>query len=242
VIGAIVQARMGSTRLPGKVMLEGAGKPLLGHLLERLSYSQHLERTIVATTTSERDNVIEELCSSLGVLVYRGSEDDVLDRYYQAAKAFGLTTIVRVTSDCPLIDPWLIDEKIAFFKSKFSSYDLITNRHPLTYPDGIDFDLIPLHGLETAWRNAREALHREHVVPFFWECGLRVYNFEDPRKLFYSHRWTLDYIEDYELIKAIYSGLYKDHSKFATDDILKYLSAHPELSQINAKYLPSQQL
>lgn len=239
-IGAIVQARMGSTRLPGKVMLEAAGKPLLGLLLERLSYSRRLDTTIVATTTNRRDDVIEELCNSLGVVVYRGSENDVLDRYYQAAKVFGITCIVRITSDCPLIDTDLIDEKLSFFSDKLNEYDLITNRHPLTYADGVDFDLIPRNGLDAAWRNARELHQREHVVPFFWESGMRVYNFEDPQRLFYTHRWTLDYIEDYELIKSIYSELYKNGRRFTSDDIVKFLAENPTLSQINAKYLPSQ--
>jgi spore coat polysaccharide biosynthesis protein SpsF len=219
-------------------MLEAAGKPLLNHLLERLGYCRCLEKVIVATTTNERDNVIEDLCGSLSVLVYRGSEHDVLDRYYQAAVAHGLTCIVRITSDCPLIDPELIDEKLSYFMDKLNQYDLITNRHPLTYVDGLDFDVIPLTGLGAAWRIARESHQREHVVPYFWESGLRVCNFEDPRRLFYTHRWTLDYIEDYELIKSIYSGLYKNGQRFTTSDILKFLDAHPTLSQLNAKYLP----
>ena len=237
-IGAIVQARMASTRLPGKVMMEAAGKPLLGHLLERLSYCRNLEKTIVATTTNERDDLIAGLCNSLGVLVYRGSEYDVLDRYYQAARAFRIRCIVRVTSDCPLIDPELIDDKISCFMNKLDEYDLITNRHPLTYVDGLDFDLIPLAALDVAWRTARASHQREHVVPFFWESGMRVHNFEDPRQLFYSNRWTLDYIEDYELIKSIYSALYRNGQRFTTKDILTYLSANPDLSQINSKYLP----
>ena len=237
-IGAIVQARMGSTRLPGKVMMEAAGKPLLGHLLERLSYCKRLEKTIVATTTNEQDDVIEELCDSLGTMVFRGSENDVLDRYYQAAKTLGITCVVRVTSDCPLIDPDLIDQTLSVYANKLDEYDLITNRHPLTYADGVDFDVIPWSGLDAAWRTARESHQREHVVPFFWESGMRVCNFEDPRKLFYTHRWTLDYIEDYELIRSIYSGLYRNGQRFTTNDILKFLDENPTLSQINAKYLP----
>jgi spore coat polysaccharide biosynthesis protein SpsF len=237
--GVIVQARMGSTRLPGKVMMEGAGKPLLHHLLERLSYCRRVDEIMVATTINERDDVIEDFCRSLEIAVYRGSENDVLDRYYQAAKARGITCVVRVTSDCPLIDPDLIDEKISIFLSRLDKYDLITNRHPLTYVDGVDFDLIPFQALETVWRSAREPHQREHVVPFFWESGMRVHNFEDSRKLFYSHRWTLDYIEDYELIKSIYAGLYKVNERFTTNDILEYLATRPELSKINAKYLPA---
>lgn len=237
-IGAIVQARMGSSRLPGKVMMEAAGKPLLGHLLERLSYCRQLKKTIVATTINKRDDIIADLCNSLRVPVYRGSEYDVLDRYYQAAKAFEIGCIVRVTSDCPLIDPELIDDKISGFMDKLDEYDLITNRNPLTYVDGLDFDLIPLSALDVAWRAARTSHQREHVVPFFWESGMRVHNFEDPQKLFYIHRWTLDYIEDYQLIESIYSALYRDGQRFTTNDILTYLSANPDLSQVNSKYLP----
>jgi spore coat polysaccharide biosynthesis protein SpsF len=240
VIGAIVQVRMGSTRLPGKVMMEAAGKPLLGHLLDRLSYCRNLEKIIVATTTEQQDDVIADFCDSLRIAVYRGSEYDVLDRYYQAAKTYGVDCIVRVTSDCPLIDPELIDEKLLLFKDKLDDYDLITNRHPLTYVDGLDFDLIPFRGLDTAWRTARESHQREHVVPFFWESGMRVYNFEDQRRLFHIHRWTLDYIEDYMLIKTIYSGLYDGRHRFTTSDILRFLELNPDLSQINAKYLPRQ--
>jgi spore coat polysaccharide biosynthesis protein SpsF len=230
---------MGSTRLPGKVLLEAAGKPLLGLLLERLSCSRQLEKIIVATTTDGRDDVIENYCKSMGVPVYRGSEKDVLDRYYQTAKAFGLDRIVRVTSDCPLIDSSLIDEKLENFEERFGDYDLVTNRHPLTYVDGLDFDIIPLEALEFAWRSARETHQREHVVPFFWEAGLRVHNFEDPRCLFYVHRWTLDYVEDFELIRSIYTALYKKDQRFSTNDILEHLAAHPELPKINARYLPT---
>jgi spore coat polysaccharide biosynthesis protein SpsF len=229
---------MGSTRLPGKVMMSAAGKPLLHLLLERLSHCRCVDEIVVATTIDERDDVIEDLCKSLEIAVYRGSENDVLDRYYQAAKVHKITCVVRVTSDCPLIDPDLIDEKISIFLNKLDKYDLITNRHPLTYVDGLDFDLIPFEALEAVWRSARESHQREHVVPFFWESGMRVYNFEDSRKLFYSHRWTLDYIEDYELIESIYSGLYKNGEKFTTSDILRFLATRPELSNINAKYLP----
>lgn len=238
-IGAIIQARMGSTRLPGKVMLEAGGKPLLSHLITRVGYCRRVDRIIVATTTNERDDVIEELCRSLDVKVYRGSESDVLDRYYKAAEAHGISCVVRVTSDCPLIDPELIDEQLSYFADKLDQYDLITNRHPLTYADGLDFDVIPFEALAFVWRAATASHQREHVVPYFWETGMRVHNFEDPRRLFLTHRWTLDYVEDYELIKAIYAALYRNGHRFTTDDILKFLGANPVIPQINAKYLPT---
>jgi spore coat polysaccharide biosynthesis protein SpsF len=237
-IAAIVQARMGSTRLPGKVMLEGAGQPLLGHLLERLGYSRHLAKIVVATSTNPRDDIIKQYCSSVQVPVFRGSEHDVLDRYFQAARALGITVVVRVTSDCPLLDPELIDEQLERFAGKLGDYDLITNRHPLTYVDGLDFDIIPIKALEAAWGKADRPHQREHVVPFFWEAGLRVHNFEDPHRLFYVHRWSLDYPEDYELIRWIYRALYTQGRRFATKDVIEYLSAHPDVSKVNAKHLP----
>jgi spore coat polysaccharide biosynthesis protein SpsF len=229
---------MGSSRLPGKVMKLGADKPLLGHLVERLLSSTELEKVIIATTTEERDDTIVKYCGENGIPVFRGSENDVLDRYYQAARAFGVETIVRVTSDCPLIDTKLIDETLRTVLPQIDNYDLVTNRHPLTFIDGIDFDVIPIKSLELAWQTAREKHQREHVVPFFWDTHLRVKNFDDPRQLFFSHRWTLDYQEDYELISAIYQHLYQGNKLFETTDILQLLSSHPELMEINSKYLP----
>ena len=239
-VGAIVQARMGSTRLPGKVLKEAAGKPLLAHLLERLSRTRTLDRIGVATSTDGRDDVIAELCGRLGVPVFRGSETDVLDRYFRAAEEFGLDVIVRVTADCPLIDPELIDEKVQFFLQNRGRFDLVTNRHPLTYADGLDFDVLSREALEHAWRTATAPHHREHTVPFFWETGMRVHNFVDPENRFRRHRWTLDYPEDYELIRRIIESLHRDGLLFGTDEILAFLERNPELSSLNAKYIPAE--
>jgi spore coat polysaccharide biosynthesis protein SpsF len=239
VIGAIIQARMGSTRLPGKVMLEAAGKPLLDHLMERLSFSTTLEKVVVATSTDKRDDVIEEFCKSQSIPVFRGSLNDVLDRYYRAAKYFELDIVVRITSDCPLIDPVLVDEMVRFYAEHKDQYDLVTNRHPLTYPDGLDADVMSAACLEHVWRHATEPHQREHTIPYFWEAGMRVYNFEHPDLLFNRYRWTLDYPEDYELIKCIFESLYKEGELFTTQNILDYLAINPKLSNINAKYLPS---
>ena len=235
--GVIVQARLGSTRLPGKVLLPAAGQPLLGHLLERLKACQRVDAVIVATTSESRDEAIVEYCNSLNIPVYRGSEQDVLDRYYRAAREFGIQTVVRVTSDCPLIDPSLIDEQLLFFRDRSNAFDLMTNRHPLTYPDGLDFDIIPAASLSYVWRHASDPRHREHTVPYFWDMGLRVYNFEDPRNLFAKHRWTLDYPEDYQLIRTIIEDLRPNKPLFGTDDILSYLEKKPELPLLNAKYI-----
>jgi len=238
-IGAIVQARMGSTRLPGKVLFEAQGKTLLEHLMERIGYCKTLDFTVVATSTNPRDDVIVALCCNHGFPVFRGSEMDVLDRYHEAARHFRFDVVVRISSDCPLVDPALTDEIISVFMNHRDEYDLVTNRHPLTFPDGLDVDVMSFSALEHVWRNATEAHQREHTIPYFWESGMRVFNFEHPDNLFVKHRWTLDYWEDYQLIKAIFEGLYRPGHPFGMKDILNYLKTHPHLFDINAAYLPT---
>lgn len=228
---------MGSTRLPGKVMLEAAGKPLLGHLVERLQRSASLEQIIIATSTSPDDQVIADFCDAAGIAVFRGSNADVLDRYFQAATRYSVHTIVRVTSDCPLIDPELIDEMVPFFLKHINDYDLVTNRHPLTFPDGIDFDIMSFGKLQYVWQQAWQANQREHVIPYFWESGMRVFNFEHPERLFNQHRWTLDYPEDYVLITQIIDALYREGQFFSTRDILNFLARNPELPKVNSSYI-----
>lgn len=229
---------MGSTRLPGKVMLEAAGKPLLGHLIDRLQRSVTVDQIIIATSTEAIDQVIVDFCKSERICVFRGSNADVLDRYYQAASRYRVNTIVRVTSDCPLIDPQLIDEIVPFFLYHANEYDLVTNRHPLTFPDGTDFDVMSFAKLQYVWERATEPHQREHVVPYFWESGMRVFNFEDPERRFYQHRWTLDYPEDYRLIRDIIEALHRNGEFFSSQNIIDFLAHNPELPQINSKYIP----
>jgi spore coat polysaccharide biosynthesis protein SpsF len=237
-VGAIVQARMGSSRLPGKVLKEAAGKPLLDHLLDRLARAWTLTDVVVATSVDARDDAIARLCDARGTRVFRGSESDVLDRYHRAAEYFRFDVVVRVTADCPLIDPALVDEKVSFFLDNRGSFDLVTNRHPLTYPDGLDFDVLSREALADAWHSATTPYQREHTVPYFWECGRRVHNFVDPENRFARFRWTLDYPEDYELIRRIFDALHKEGAHFGTDEILAYLEQNPGLSGLNAKYIP----
>ena len=238
-IGVIVQARTGSTRLPGKVLLKSVGKTMLEHLMERLSYCKTPHLAIVATSIKPQDNPIAELCQKHGYKLFRGSELDVLDRHYQAARYYELSVVVRITSDCPLIDTTLADRIIGFFMDHAGEYDLVTNRHPLTFPDGLDVDVMPISALEHVWKNATEPHQREHTIPYFWESGMRVFNFEHPGNLFRKYRWTLDYREDFELINAILEGLYHPGSPFAMDDVLAFLERQPDLSAVNARYLPS---
>jgi len=238
VTGAIIQARMNSNRLPGKVLMEAAGRPMLAHLLDRLERCETLETIVVATSTNDLDDSICEFGRSRGIKVFRGSETDVLDRYYQAARHAGLDVIVRITADCPLIDPFLVDQMVSWFLANHRHWDLVTNRHPLTFPDGLDLDVMSMEALDHVWRNASEPHQREHTIPFFWESGMRVYNWEDPRLLFWSQRWTLDYPEDYEVIRGIIEGLDRPGEPFTTEQILAFVAAHPEVSALNAKYIP----
>ena len=234
--GVIVQARMGSTRLPGKVMMNAVGKPLLGHLMERLSYCATLDMQAVATTVNPADDLIADYCAANRIPVFRGSEADVLDRYYNAAKFFGLTYVVRVTSDSPLNDPALVDEGVRLFRHNPGKYDLVTNRHPITHADGLDFDVMSIGSLQYVWLHATEPHQREHTDPYFWESGMRVFNLEDPQKLVRQHRWCLDYPEDYQKLKAIYENLYRPGDYFSSEEIIQFLAEHPEIERLNERY------
>lgn len=219
--------------------MPAAGKPLLEHLMERVAVCGTVDRAIVATSTNSLDDAIVDFCQHRGFPAFRGSEFDVLDRYYRAARHYDLDVIVRVTADCPLFDPPLADRMITLFLQHAGDIDLVTNRHPLTFPDGLDVDVMSMAGLEHAWRNAKTPYQREHTIPFFWESGMRVLNVEDPGRLFYRHRWTLDYLEDYQLIKAVVEGLYRPEHVFGVEDIINFLKSRPELSKLNAAYLPA---
>ncbi len=236
---AIVQARMGSTRLPGKVLRKAAGNTFLAHLIERLRGARRIERILVATSDLATDDPIEKHCQEIGVECFRGSERDVLDRYYRAATALQADTVVRITADCPLIDPSIVDRIVAFQQARKDEFDLVTNRHPLTFPDGLDVDVMPMPALAHAWSNARTPHQREHVIPYFWETGQRVRNIACEQNLFPQYRWTVDYEEDAQLVAAIFEALYRPGAIFGMDDILRLLRVSPQLAQMNAMHLPA---
>jgi len=229
---------MRSTRLAGKVLLAAAGKPLLEHLIERLGYSTSLAAAIVATSEEPSDDPIAALCDARGIPVFRGSELDVLDRYHRAALEFRLDVVVRITADCPLADPRLVDRMVEFFLAHSPQYDLVTNRHPLTFPDGLDCDVMSAEGLAGAWQHATTPWQREHTIPYFWEAGLRVYNVEDAEHRVRRYRWTLDYWEDYLLLKQIFEALYQPGRLVTTEEIIAFLDAHPDVAALNARHLP----
>ncbi len=234
-----VQARMGSSRLPGKVLMEAAGKPLLTHLFDRLRRAESLDGLYVITSILGQDDPIADWADEHGIEAYRGSEDDVLDRYYQAARFFGADHIVRVTADCPIIDPAIVDHAVALAREEAGGFDLLTNCYTISFTDGMDVDVIPLQSLECAWTQATTKFQREHVVPFFWETeGQRVHNFESGINYFHTHRWTLDYAEDYELLKAMIEAFPGHEASFTLQDALDFAAANPQIAAINATHLP----
>ncbi len=207
---AIVQARMGSTRLPGKVMLPLLGEPVLTHVLRRVGRARTLDEVVVATTTLPADDAIVELAEAAGRRVVRGSETDLLDRYLAAARASDADAIVRVTSDCPLIDPEVIDLVVAAFRA--ADVDYASNTlEPLTYPRGLDLEVVGRAALERAGREDRDPAWREHATPYVYRHPElfrlhRVVADDDHA----DRRWTLDTPEDYALIERIYEALGRD--------------------------------
>lgn len=234
-IVAVIQARMTSTRLPGKVLKKILNKTLLEYELERISRSKHINKIVVATTTNETDDPIVALCNQLSFSCYRGSEEDVLSRYYEAAKEYNADVVVRLTSDCPLIDPLIIDHVIESYLEYPTKYDYVSNTMQRSYPRGMDTEVFSFQVLSEASREATEYFHKEHVTPFIWGNAERF----KLREVLYSndhshHRWTVDTPEDFELIKLIIENLYPQNLRFRLEDILCLISDNPEWSLINA--------
>lgn len=235
-IVGIIQARMGSTRLPGKALLDLAGAPFLARVIERMQYAETLDALVLATTTEPTDDPLVELAASLGVGVYRGSVDDVLGRFTQAARQAEAALIVRITADDPFKDPQVIDHAVRLWLQE-PTLDYVSNTLEPTYPEGLDIEVFTRAALERAWREARLPSEREHVTPYIWKHPdrFRVRNFRFARDL--SHlRWTVDYPEDLEFARAVYERLYRPGQVFLMEDILRLLEAEPELAQINAGF------
>lgn len=230
----IIQARMGSTRLPGKVMMDLEGKPVLEQVVTRVKQATTLHEVLVATTHNTEDDILESFCLANGILCYRGSAEDVLDRYYQVAKQIGADVIVRLTADCPLIDPRIVDEMVNLFLE--NHYDLVTNAGSIpekrTFPRGLDAEVFSIHVLEKAWKNGHQPYHREHVTPYIYEESHAVFHYLNPEDLS-EFRLTLDTPEDYELISRLYKRLYTGSHHFYLSDIMTELRLHPEYKEIN---------
>ena len=236
---AIVQARMGSTRLPGKVMKPVLGTPLIELLLERLSCSATVEQIVLATTVQDQDQVLAEHVSQLGYMVYRGSETDVLDRFYRAAEHYKAGAIVRVTADCPLIDPQLVDQVVGVFHD--SGADYASNIHPPTYPDGLDVEVFRRDALEQAWQDAATSHQREHVTPYLYESGkFRLTNVSHATD-YSGERWTLDEPADLAVITRVFEH-FQPRRDFGWQEIVEIRQQHPDWFTDNAHLQRNQAL
>ncbi|MDD1664380.1 MAG: glycosyltransferase family protein [Methanomicrobiales archaeon] len=233
---AIIQARVGSTRLPGKVLLDLCGKPVLWHVVQRTRAARLVHQVLVATTSRPEDGEIERLCRDWGTPIYRGPTDDVLARYHGAVGYLDrigvpVDRIVRITADCPLIDPGVIDRGIRESEEKDSDY--LSNIDPPTYPDGLDVEVFTRHTLEITHREATLPSDREHVTPYMRRNGrFKTWNIRAGRDLS-PLRWTLDTREDYLFIREVYRRLFPAKNLFTMDDVTGLLADHPELSKIN---------
>jgi len=234
----VIQVRMGSTRLPGKAMKEIEGKPLLWYLYERVTFSKLIRKTVIATGNNELNLPIIHFAQQNKIEYFAGSEQDVIDRIYQTAKKFGGKIIVRITGDCVLADPEVIDQVIKFYLDNQDKYDYVSNTIKPTYPDGLDVEVVPFTTIEKAWNEVKDAFWREWIFGYFVEHPelYRTGNVENRKDL--SHlRWTVDYEEDLIFIREIFKNLYNQKRSFLMKDILELLEKEPWLIEINKKYL-----
>ncbi len=239
-ITIVIQARMSSSRLPKKVMLPILGEPLLYRMIERLQQIKCPVKLVVATSTSPDDDEIEAFCESKNITFYRGDLNNVLDRHYQVGLLTNADAVVKIPSDCPLIDPQIIDRLLNFYDENSDKYDFVSNLHPATYPDGNDVEIMSMDCLKTAWQAAKRPLELEHTTPYIWENSdkFRLANLTWETGLDYSmsHRLTIDYQEDYLFIKRVFEELYPLNSHFSLSDILTLLAEKPQIYEINKRF------
>jgi spore coat polysaccharide biosynthesis protein SpsF len=225
---------MGSTRLPGKILKDIQEKTVLAHVIDRVKRAKQVDEIVIATTDLTRDITVAEEAIRCGVKYYIGSEDDVLSRYYYAAKENRADIVVRITSDCPLIDPGVIDSIVQLYKE--NNYVLVTNASSnlsqRTFPRGLDTEVFCLEALEEAFHKAIQTYQREHVTPYIYENYDNLFYYKN--KIDYSkYRWTLDTEEDFQLICEVYRHLYKKNRKFHFADIIDLMERYPEIARIN---------
>jgi spore coat polysaccharide biosynthesis protein SpsF len=236
----VVQARMSSSRLPGKVMMPILGKSLLFRMIERLQMTRHKTQIVIATSEDKSDDIIEQEASQINIPCYRGSLNNLLDRHYQVAKQYNADIVLKIPSDCPLIDPRIIDDVLDFYFNHEDRYDFVSNLHPATFPDGNDVEIMTMACIEKTWSGATRPLELEHTSPYIWENPekFRIGNvvWETGKDYSMSHRFTIDYEADYLFIKRVYEELYPSKPDFSCEDILNLLEQKPEIYNINAQY------
>jgi spore coat polysaccharide biosynthesis protein SpsF len=236
----VVQARMASSRLPGKVLMPVLGKSILALMIERLQMIQHTATIVIATSINKEDDVIDNEAQLINIPCYRGDLNNLLDRHYQAALLFDADVVIKIPSDCPLIDPRIIDHVLAWFFEHKGQYDFVSNLHPATYPDGNDVEIMTMPCLKQTWENADKPLELEHTTPYIWEnpqlFSIGNVSWETGLDYSMSHRFTIDYREDYLFIKRVFEELYPANKSFSCDDIINLLDRKPDIYQINAQY------
>jgi len=236
-IGCIIQARLGSTRLPQKILMNiDEANPTLFYVINQLNYCKKIDKLVVATTDLKEDDLVEEFVKNLGIACFRGSEKDVLDRYYNCAKEFEFDVIVRITADCPLIDPEIVDKIIENFDSKTEDY--ISNTLKNTFPKGLDVEVFTFEALEKAWTESKLSSDREHVTNFIRNNStFKIKNYENEEN-YSEYRWTLDRTEDLEFIREIVKRIQK--RPILMKDIISILEQEPDLSKINYNIDPNE--
>jgi spore coat polysaccharide biosynthesis protein SpsF len=230
---------MKSSRLPGKALMPVLGRPILLLNVERLRRARTIESVTVATSHAPEDDAILAACAEEGVPVFRGSEEDVLDRIYQCAAHFGWWAFAKFTADNPLIDPAVIDRVVGTFLREPEQYDYVSNNHPPTWQDGQQLEVVRTAALAEAWRAAAQSFQREHVTPFIWDqpARFRIGNVALEDDCWYrQYRWTLDYPDDYTFVRTVYERLYPTRPDFDTADLMALLEADPEIAAINAHH------
>ncbi|MFC1866659.1 cytidylyltransferase domain-containing protein [Thermodesulfobacteriota bacterium] len=230
---AIVQARTGSTRLPGKVLIKIKGKTVLEHLLDRLSFVERIDETVVATTDNPGDKKITELVKKLGLACFEGSEEDVLSRFLGAAEQFNADLVIRISADCPLIDPIIVDNIINLHLEKGGDYS--SNVLKRTFPKGIAAEVFPTELLERLAIITQDKLHREHVTSFVRENPSRfeINSYENHSGLYNPDwRWVLDTYDDLQFVLAVYDRLYNDNGFFGSEEVLELINNVPELMML----------
>ncbi len=231
-ITAFLQGRMGSTRLPGKVMMPLRGKPIIQCVFDRLLQCECVDDIIIATSLLSEDDIIADHFISQGIKVFRGSPEDPLDRYYNAAKYYGKTHVMRAMADCPFIDPNLIDQLAkVYFSAGYDFCHLVGE-----FPSGLDTTVFTAGCLEKTWKEAKKRSEREHITPYMTNNpNLFKIGAYEPLHGLYHHRWVVDHPEDYEFAKAVYRGLEQLGDAFRWEDILKFLEQRPEVFALNSE-------
>jgi len=234
---AVITARLDSTRLPGKVMADIEGRPLIWHIVNRLQHVPDISNVVIATTKNDYDKQLRDFAELENIPYYAGHELDITDRLFQSGKMFDATALVEINGDCPLIDPDLVEQGILKYKATNPKPNMVTNSVKRTFPEGMQYGIFKFQTIENIWHSLKDMFWREYVKMYMIEKRniYSVISIENKTNLS-SFRWTVDYKEDLEFVHQIYHHLYKKNNFFGTDEIFSLLKRKPELHQINSKY------